>query len=160
MERNIEWRVRGIYNADPAKVYNEIEEIGESCSAADIVERAKDRSTELHKCFTWDNTEAANKWRLHQARNIVCSLVIRVEQSEKKEEKPIPLRMIVNKDTDHYVPIKTITKVADDYEKILEQAKRDAIAFSRKYASSPSLKRYARQSMMLPLVLPITGRKE
>ena len=39
--------------------------------AADVVEYARDQSTALHSCFTWKNSEAAEKWRLFQARNII-----------------------------------------------------------------------------------------
>ena len=30
-----------------------------------LVEYARDKDTELYKCFTWDDVEAAKKWKLH-----------------------------------------------------------------------------------------------
>lgn len=39
--------------------------------AEDVLEFARDPKTALHRHFTWDDTEAANLWRLQQARNII-----------------------------------------------------------------------------------------
>lgn len=49
----------GLYKADAQKVAEEILSIGESATPAQIVDRAKDESAELHKCFEWDDTAAA-----------------------------------------------------------------------------------------------------
>ena len=52
-------------------------------TAEAVVEAASKEDNPLHSAFTWDNTEAAIKWRLHQARNII--LRIKVEVSDVKE---------------------------------------------------------------------------
>ena len=52
-------------------------------TAEAVVEAASIEDNPLHSAFTWDNTEAAIKWRLHQARNII--LRIKVEVSDVKE---------------------------------------------------------------------------
>jgi len=49
-----------------------------------IVEDARDADSPLHECFTWDDTEAAEKWRLHQARNLIRVFVTHVP-TEKGE---------------------------------------------------------------------------
>jgi hypothetical protein len=41
---------------------------------ADLVEDARDPDSPLHAYFTWDDTEAAEKYRLHQARTIIRSV--------------------------------------------------------------------------------------
>lgn len=38
---------------------------------ADVVEFAKGKNTALHNQFTWDNTKAAEQWRLHEARMLI-----------------------------------------------------------------------------------------
>lgn len=45
----------------------------------EIVARAKRASSVLHKFFEWDNRKAAEAHRIHQARNLVNHLQIRVE---------------------------------------------------------------------------------
>ena len=51
-------------------------------TAEAVVEAARNDDSPLHSAFTWDDTEAAIKWRLHQARNII--LRIKVEVSDVK----------------------------------------------------------------------------
>lgn len=41
-----------------------------------VVADAKPKASPLHACFTWDNTEAADKYRLWEARKLVNSLVV------------------------------------------------------------------------------------
>ena len=50
-----------IYKADANKVYEEIQSLGEKCSKEDIVNKARDEHTELHQCFEWDDTRAAEQ---------------------------------------------------------------------------------------------------
>lgn len=69
-------KVKGLYKADAAAVYSEITALGDSFSPDQIVEAARDENTELHKCFTWDDTTAAASWRRHQARMLIAQLVI------------------------------------------------------------------------------------
>lgn len=65
-----------VFKADAQKVADEISSIGLSVKPEEIVDKARDESTELHKCFEWDDTKAAERYRLHQARQIVCHLVV------------------------------------------------------------------------------------
>lgn len=44
--------------------------------AEHIVETARDPKNPLHRMFTWDNNEAARKWRLKEARNLITSYEI------------------------------------------------------------------------------------
>lgn len=43
---------------------------------SDVVDRASDPANPLHRYFEWDDTVAARKWRLEQARVIVSSLTV------------------------------------------------------------------------------------
>jgi len=57
---------------DAQKIGEELEEIKSKklLNPSNIVERAKNPKSILHQYFEWDNNEAAEKWRLQQARNI------------------------------------------------------------------------------------------
>ena len=121
-----------LFNADANIVANEILSIGESATAEQIVEKATDEKTELHKLFTWDNDEAAHKWRVHQARNIVCNLVIREE--ERKPNRP-ELRMFHKADkSSGYIPATTVFRNEDMYLQLLNNALAELRAFRRKYS--------------------------
>lgn len=66
---------------DAEQCHKEIEAIRESCggdfTAADIVERARDESSPLHRGFEWDDTAAAHEHRLSQARKINRSIQVK-----------------------------------------------------------------------------------
>lgn len=90
----------------------------------------KNENSELHKCFEWDDTVAAEKYRLQQARNIVCNLVY---QEEKKEE-PTKLRVFYNQSsTNTYQPTRVLVRNEDSYKELLMQAKSELRAFKNKY---------------------------
>lgn len=73
-----------LHNADAQRVADEITAIGANVTPDKIVEVARDSRTELHKCFEWRDDIAAQKWRLQQARQIVCHLVIKETIAEDK----------------------------------------------------------------------------
>lgn len=47
-----------------------------------VVDEAVDPEHPLHHRFTWDNTEAADKWRLHQAAALIRSVHVYLYESE------------------------------------------------------------------------------
>jgi len=103
----------------------------------DVVEEARDPRSPLHDQFDWDNTEAARKWRLHQARNLirVCVRYLEVPGSQEK----VPCRVWVSLTTDRladggYRPLEHVLRLKTTREQLLEDAMREAEAFQRKYA--------------------------
>lgn len=121
------------FNADASKVAAEIMAIGDNATPQQIVEAAKDKKSELHKCFTWDNTEAAEKWRRHEARQVVCFLVI---ESPKRDESQPEQRVFHKVENGRgYVAAPLIFTVDDEYQKLLQRAYAELKAFKVKYAS-------------------------
>lgn len=114
---------------DAEKVASEIEAIGESVTPAEILDRARDKSTELHKCFEWDDTVAAERFRLQQARQIVCHLVIK----EVDEDKPEYRFFQMPDRSEGYKPITFIMRDKTEYEKLLAQAREELRIFKQKY---------------------------
>lgn len=49
-----------------------------------VVEQAEDPTSALHGFFTWDDADAARKWRLIEARQLITSIRILQEGSEGK----------------------------------------------------------------------------
>lgn len=127
------WRVAGIFKADAQKVY---EEIGDNeISAEELLDRARNENTELHKCFEWDNNKAAEKYRLQQARQVLNSLVfIPVETSEQ------PVRVFSYTTETKYKPTIQMVRNMDEYTLLLAQAKRELDAFKIKYKTLKELK--------------------
>lgn len=127
----------GLFKADPQKVAQEILSLGDNVKPEQIVERAKDASSELHKCFEWDNEKAADKYRLYQARQVVCHLVIK-ESVEKNNDAPIRL-LHKTEAAEGYKPFSLIVKDPDEYSKLLERARSELRAFKAKYHSLSEL---------------------
>ncbi|MBR2550744.1 MAG: hypothetical protein IKE92_12155 [Clostridiales bacterium] len=128
----IEWKIKGLYKADPVKVYEEINSIGEEYTPADIVELAEDPGSELHKCFEWDDSIAADKYRLIQAQKVCRNLIVRTE-TKKGEE--IQVRVICNSgESDNiYRPTVLTLRNNDQYAKLLLQAKAELEQFKKRY---------------------------
>lgn len=118
--------------ANAEQVASEIESLGNDVTPTEILEKAKDDTTELHKCFEWEDSVAAEKWRLQQARMIVCHLVIK-EDGEDDAGKP-EIRIFHKTDrADGYKPITFIMQDKTEYEKLLAHAREELRIFKQKY---------------------------
>lgn len=122
------WKTNLFGDADAQKVYEEIGE--ENTTPEEILEKAKDPDSELHKCFEWDDKKAAYKYRLQQARTIMCNLVF---VSDDAEERP---RVFYNLTFEkaEYHPTKLILEKPDEYKALLTKAQNELKAFKTKYS--------------------------
>lgn len=127
-----EWKI-DIFKADAQKVASEIEELAEVTPEA-VLEKAKSNpNSELYKCFEWNDTVAAEKYRLEQARKVIITLVYKEPEVEEKEA-PAPIRLYYNTDKNKvYKPISVIMRNEDEYAKLLNRAKEELRAFKVKY---------------------------
>ncbi len=122
------------FNGDPVKCAEEIMSLGEGFTASQLVEFAKNEGTELHKCFTWEDTEAARKWREHEARVIVGNL--KITYMPKKATEPQAVRaFVMPSGSRQYKPIGVVVSRPDEYTALLQKAKAELAAFRKKYAS-------------------------
>lgn len=129
------WRpdMQSLYKGvDPQKVAEEIMGIGESATPRQIVDRARDEKSELHKCFEWDNEKAALAYRLQQARTVVHVLVI--QEDKPKVDEP-PIRFFVEPERGKgYKPTHIVFRNDDEYQQLLRQALSELHSFKQKYA--------------------------
>ena len=131
------WKVQGLYKADAQKVADEILTLGDSVEPSAVVEKAKDESTELHKCFEWRDDVAAEKYRLHQAGNLIRFICI----ASETEQQPIPIRAFLKTEAAQpYKSLNVIMQSADDYAAMLDRARRELAAFKNKYQALTELK--------------------
>lgn len=49
-----------------------------------VIKAARNEKHPLHSRFTWDDTEAAIQWRLEQARDLIRSVYVTIEDSKQK----------------------------------------------------------------------------
>lgn len=130
-----------VFKGDPEKVKREIDAIvnrNGSATPEQVVDAARDERSELHKCFTWDDHEAAEKWRREEARKLIISLVV---EDEKKPEM-MPVRCYVTTERKAgYKKIETVVNNLSEYERLLGQALAELEAFEKKYKSLMELRR-------------------
>lgn len=143
MKLDVKWGNHS-FKGNAAKVYLEITSIGDEVKPQQMVDYAEGHpDSELHKCFTWDNDIAADKWRLEEARLIHRNLVIKYIKEENPDAEPIQIRATYRTSTSPdagYKPIIEIMKNNDEYDGLLLVAKNELQSFKRKYAILKELK--------------------
>ena len=122
------------FKGDPATVSRELDIIGEEAKPQQIVDYARThKKSELHKCFTWDDDKAAEKWRLQEARLITCNLVYCEVHSNGKQE-PVTYRVRMrNETTGGYKKLSVMINQPEEYEKLLAMAVSELRNFKCKY---------------------------
>jgi len=129
----VKWKVQGLFKADAQKCY---EEIGtDKVTPEKVLEKAMNEDSELHKCFEWNDTEAANKYRLIQARQIIQMIVVKQEDSKKPEVRVFQ----ITTERNTYQPTVLFLQQKDEYQALLERALRELKAFKVRYSTLSEL---------------------
>lgn len=123
-------------------VLGELERIakegGGILTAEAVVEAARDEDSPLHASFTWDNSEAAAKWRLHQARNLIRVSVRYIQPIRGAE--PVSVRAFVSLSPDRsnegggYRLISSVLSCKESRAQMLADALAELRVFEAKYA--------------------------
>lgn len=119
-----------------SKVFEELKVIAHRnrglANPHDVVNFARNPKTALHSQFEWRNGVAAEKWRLHQARNLIRVYVEVIEGSDK------PIRAWASLPFDRteaggYRLTVDVLKDTDLRGQLLDMAYRDMEIFQLKY---------------------------
>lgn len=153
MSIHIQWKqgYRAKINAEAA--YSELEDIRKvhgSLTAANVLDRAKQEDSALHRQFEWDDSEAATQWRLEQSRRLIRSIeVVRVE-APKKPVKAYSIVTVPDSKKEDGIGKKVYQSTEEALQdpvmrdEILGNAIRDAVSFRRKYAALQELSQVLR----------------
>jgi hypothetical protein len=78
------------------KIVLAVEEIAKrgELTAESVLEEAKNVSSPLHALFEWDNTKAAEQWRLQQARVIVNYVKVKVGEKVYSKYESVNVHVI------------------------------------------------------------------
>lgn len=82
---------------------------GKLFGAKDVVDAARDKKSPLHKLFEWNNTKAAELYRLSQARTLIVNVTFICDASPELG----PLRAFVNVNQQPRTFTDTETAMAD-----------------------------------------------
>lgn len=125
-----------------------------------VVESARDERSPLHGNFLWDDSEAAQRYRLVQARMLLSISVEYVNDGPKK----IPTKVFVSLSTDRHRKggrggYRTFIDVMEDPDKkkqLLQDADEAMTHFQEKYKSIGEL---SRVFLMMKRVKPLLTKK-
>lgn len=100
-------------------------------TADNLVNASRDESAPLHNEFEWDNEVAGERWRKQQARVMIASLVVQVEEIP---EAPVVRAFVqVEEDSPKYDSITVIMQDEDKTQALIRRAISELKAFERKY---------------------------
>ena len=107
-------RINGVDVTVIKAAVEDIEQRDGVCHPAALVAAAKAKRSPLHDLFTWDDSEAASRWRTHEARQVINRIrVIREDTNE-----PMPAFVHVRCITDNGVKdgyMSTVRALASDH---------------------------------------------
>ena len=130
-------RIKG--NAQEAgELFEQLSATPEGLTAKTLLEANKPEEAPLHSDYEWDDTVAAEEWRLHQSRHFLNSIAIVTQISEEEEPELVRAFHIVT-EAHKYEPIEAIIKEPTKYEALLSNALAELTAFQNKYSTLKEL---------------------
>ena len=130
------WKTTG-FDADANKVGKELENINlkEKLTREVVLKYAKNKESELHKCFEWDDSVASEKYRLFQASCILSSISIVIDDAKPKRKTT---RMYVNikntiQNEREYKSIVEVLENDEEYKQLVGKAEQDFLSYKQKY---------------------------
>ncbi len=138
MEKQYKWKIGGFYDkADANKVGHEIEELEEK-TPTNVLERAKDKNSELNKLFEWDDTIAGEKYRKQQATQILNNIVVHIRKDVNDTTKVVKAFVNVKKG-EEYENREVILKSPTQYNMLLDKAIKELKSVAEKYCDIEEL---------------------
>ena len=132
--QEVRWKFNNFFRADPTKC---LQEIGEDSTVTpeQVLEKARNRNSELHKCFEWDDSVAAEKYRLQQARQLIQFLVI----VPKSQEVPAIRCFQITSKKNEYMPTRKFLQNEDERAQLLIRARSELVSFRERYRTLSEL---------------------
>jgi hypothetical protein len=105
-------------------------------TAKSVLEDARRARSPLHKYFEWDDTVAAEKWRLNQASDLVRSVRVIIEETG---EEPREMRAFVSVYGEQkkkvYLPAIEAMEDEDYRKQILDRLKKELTDVKKRYCT-------------------------
>lgn len=131
-----EYAVKGLCKVPAQKVGELMEKLERSkngLSPSSLLEASRKDGTLLHEYFDWDDTSAAEKWRMSQAQGLILNVRVVIKETDSDHEikergfVPTPDRKSA------YVSLQTAFSNEEWKKSLLNQVKTDMETFIAKY---------------------------
>lgn len=100
-------------------------------TANQVLDLARPKNSPIHKYFNWDDTDAAEKYRLYQARHLISCVVVEIDN--KKVRKYITPVRVEHLDRTAYVEVNKARNTPDIWSQVLDRAMKDALLWEARY---------------------------
>lgn len=129
------WKAGSCISIDAEQAYAEMSTLSE-ITPANVLELARDEDSVLHDAFEWDDSVAAEKYRLGQARHLIQCIVVRQDDDKKENVQRV---FQISSERSTYQPIRYFLENKDEHTRLLERAKSELYAFQKRYGSLAEL---------------------
>lgn len=137
-----EWKNGSRISADAqasGELFKRLSETEEGLTARTLLEANIPEDAPLHNEYEWDDTKAADEWRMHQSRHFINSIVISVSSDNDEETKQIR-QFHITTEKGVYEPLEVILNEKTKRDALLSSALSDLRAFKAKYNALRELK--------------------
>lgn len=98
---------------------------------AKVVEAAKDPNSPLHRYFTWDDSKAAQRYRIIQARQLIVEIEIVVDEPKRRE--PVFVSLIMDRRDGGYREVEAVIQNESLRKELLRTALTELRGFQMRY---------------------------
>lgn len=144
LNRQYSWRYgHGVPAQVAGETIEKIEERDGAVTAKAFLDESRPEESPTHGCFEWDDTKAAERWRLWQANQTIRDLCVTIV-SENVDEEPIKVPVFVNTErrvvtTARFMSVDSALEDEDHRRVVLQNALDELRAFEHKYAKLTEL---------------------
>lgn len=138
------WKSGSRIKADAQKSGELMEQLAaseEGLTEQTLLDANREEDAPLHNEYEWDDSAAAEKYRLSQSGHFLrCILTVDIQPDESEEPCEPQRAFFVTTEVHRYEPIEEIISIQTKYKKLLDTAYSELLAFKRKYESLKELK--------------------
>lgn len=148
-EVQVKWRSgSSIKNRPKAEVaHEELQRIEHhvegGVTARNVVDESVPETAPLHSCFEWNNDIAADKYRCHEARNLINSVQVVVQEATPtRQERTVPAYVCLTQTElpqNGYHSVNVVMADEGMREVLLSKAKRELRAWQQRYENLSEL---------------------
>jgi hypothetical protein len=130
-----EFDIKGLYKVDAqivGEMFDNMSSSGIEITPQSVLDAGRDVSSPIHDVFEWEDSVAAEQYRLDQARRLIGHVRIVREEEPPQQYKERGFVSISNSNN-VYVPLANALSNEEYRNHLLKQAKSDCEVFQAKY---------------------------
>lgn len=121
------------------KHFQKLEKKEGTLTSQNVLESARSEKSPIHSLFEWDDTKAAEQYRLKQAAQLICNLTVEIET----DDKPIECRAYMDVSeakVGSFINVQSAFQSEESRDVVLRRALNELSAFKAKYKNLMELK--------------------